>query len=135
MMTEWAQVPGARQFHFTQSSENAPRAQFAVVRLTAAWAGDGALIGGRLWEPQQLTQGCCAGLMQGGTDGHLHRLQIQVAGLLALGENAVQQRTYFARDLGMDRRGRFFSSGVNASSIGRNAQIFSLTATTSPVNF
>jgi len=39
-VTAHAQIPGARQFHFTQSGENAPRAQFAVVRLTAAWAGD-----------------------------------------------------------------------------------------------
>jgi hypothetical protein len=73
--------------------------------------------------------------MQGGTKGHLHRLQIQIAGLLALGEDTTQQRGYFARDLGVDRRGRFFSSGVNASSTGRNAQIFSLTSTTSPLSF
>jgi hypothetical protein len=88
--------------------ENTPRAQFAVVRLTAAWAGDGALAGGRLGEPQQLTEGRCAGLMQGGTEGHLHRLQIQIAGLLALGEDTAQQLGYFVRDLGMDRRGLFF---------------------------
>jgi len=36
--------------------------QFAVVCLTAAWAGDGALVGGRLGELQQLTEGRCAGL-------------------------------------------------------------------------
>jgi hypothetical protein len=113
-----AQIPGARQFHFAQSGENAPRAQFAVLRLTAAWAGDSALAGGRLGELQQLAEGRRAGLMQGGTEGHLHRLQIQVAGWLALGEDAAQQRGYFARDLGVDRRGRFFSSGVNVSSTG-----------------
>jgi hypothetical protein len=135
VVTARAQIPGARQFHFTQRGENAPRAQFAVVRLIAAWAGDGALIGGGLAEPQQLTQGRCSGLMQGGTEGHLHRLQIQVAGLLALGEDTAQQRGYFARDLGVDRRGRFFPSGVNVSSTGRNAQIFSLTSTISPLSF
>ena len=134
MVTERAQIPGARQFHFSQSGENVPRAQFAVVRLTAACTGDGALIGGRLGEPQQLTEGRCAGLMQGGTEGHLHRLQIQVAGLLALGEDTAQQRAHFARDLGVDRRGRFFSSGAIVSSTGRNAQIFSLTSTTSPLS-
>ena len=32
--------------------------------------------------------------MQGGTEGHLHRLQIQVAGPLALGEDTAQQRSY-----------------------------------------
>ncbi|MCZ2077744.1 MAG: hypothetical protein LC130_22410 [Bryobacterales bacterium] len=58
--------------------------------------------------------------MQGSTEGHFHHLQIQGAGLLALGEDAAQQRGYFARDLGVDRRGRFFSSGVNVSSTGRN---------------
>ncbi|MGB6941929.1 MAG: hypothetical protein WBE37_06020 [Bryobacteraceae bacterium] len=73
--------------------------------------------------------------MQGGTDGHLHRLQIQIAGLLALGEYTTQQRRYFAGNLGVDRRGRFFSSGVSVSSTGRNAQIFSLTSTTSPLSF
>jgi hypothetical protein len=73
--------------------------------------------------------------MQGGTEGHLHRLQIQVAGLLALGEDTVQQSGYFARDLGLDRLGRFFPSDVSVSSTGRNAQIFSLTSTTSPLTF
>ena len=105
------------------------------MRLTAAWAGNVALIGGRLGELQQLTEGCCASLRQGGTEGHLYRLQIQVAGLLALGEDTAQQRGYFARDLGVDRRGRFFSSGAHESSTGRNAQIFSLTSTTSPFSF
>ena len=92
LVTAWAQIPGARQFHFTQSGENTPRAQFTVVRLTAAWARDGALTGGRLGELQQLTESRCASLMQGGTEGHLHRLQIQLAGLLALGEDPAQQR-------------------------------------------
>ena len=101
---------------------------------TAAWAGDGALVGGRLGELQQLTE-AAAPPDAGGTEGHLHRLQIQVAGLPALGENTAQQRGYFARDLGVDRRGRFFSSGVNVSSTGRKAQIFSLTSTTWPLSF
>ena len=135
MVTARAQIPGARQFHFTQSGKNAPRAQFTVVCLTATWAGDGALLGGRLGELQQLTEGRCAGLMQGRTEGQFHRLQIQAAGLPALGEDAAQQRGYFARDLGVDCRGRFFSSDVNVSSTGRNAQIFSLTSTTSVLSF
>jgi len=56
---------------------------------------------------QQVTQGRCAGLMQGGT-------------LMALGEDAAEQRAYFARDLGVDRRGRFFTSGVSVPSTGRD---------------
>jgi hypothetical protein len=67
VVTVRPQIPGARQFHFTQSGENAPRAQFAVVRLSATWAGDGALVCGRLGELQQLTECRCAGLMQSGT--------------------------------------------------------------------
>jgi len=73
--------------------------------------------------------------MQGGTKGHLHRLQIQVAGLSTLGEDTAQKRGYFARDLGVDRLSRFFSSDVNVFSTGRKAQIFSLTSTTSPLSF
>jgi hypothetical protein len=73
--------------------------------------------------------------MQGSAEGHFHRLQIQVASMLAFGKDTAQQRGYFARDLGVDRRGRFFSSGVNVSSTGRKAQIFSLTSTTSPLSF
>jgi len=46
-----------------------------MVRWSAAGAG----------KLQQLTEGRGAGLMQGGTEGHLHRFQIQVAGMLALG--------------------------------------------------
>ena len=130
-----AKIPGACQFHFTQSGENASRAQFAVARLTTAWAGNDALIGEGLGELQQPTEGCRASLMQGGTEGHLYCLQIQVAGLLAFGKDTAHQCGYFARDLGVDGLGRFFSSGVSVSSTGRNAQIFSLTSTTSPLSF
>jgi hypothetical protein len=130
-----AQIPGTRQFHFTQNGKNASRAQLTEVGLAAARTEDVALIGGRLRELQQMTEGDCAGLMQGGTEGHLHRFQIQLTGLLALGEDATQQHGHFACDLGLDRRGRFFSSGVNVSSTGRNAQIFSLTSTTSALSF
>ena len=67
--------------------------------------------------------------MQGGAEAHLHRLQIYAAGLLPLGEDAAQQGGYFARDLRVDRFGRFFSCGVSVSSTGRARQIFSLTST------
>lgn len=129
IVTARAQIPGARQFHFAQSGENAPRAQFAVVRLTAAWTGDGALTGAGLGELQQLTEGRCAGLMQGGTEGHLHCLQVQATGLLTLGEDTAQQCGYFACDLALDRFRRFFSSAVGVASTGRARQIFSLIST------
>jgi|SRR6266542_5760750 len=67
--------------------------------------------------------------MQGGAESHFHRLQIRLAGLPALREDQRQQRGYFARDLVLDRRGRFFSSGDSVSSTGRERQIFSLSAT------
>jgi hypothetical protein len=41
-------------------------------------------------EAQQLAEGGGAGMMQGSAEGHLHRLQIRLAGLPALGENARQ---------------------------------------------
>jgi hypothetical protein len=72
--------------------------------------------------------------MQGGTEGHLYRLQIQVARLLALGEDAAQ-RLVTSRATSAWIASAFFSSGVRVSSTGRNAQIFSLTSTTSPLSF
>jgi hypothetical protein len=72
--------------------------------------------------------------MQGRTERQLHRLEIPATSLLVLGEDADQQRGYFACDLGVDCRGRFFSSGVNVSSTGRKEQIFSLTSTTSALS-
>ncbi len=67
-----------------------------------------ALLFSRLAEAQQLAEGGSAGTLQSGAKGHLHRFQIQLAGLFALGENAGQQRRSFARDLVLDRLGRFF---------------------------
>ena len=73
--------------------------------------------------------------MHGGAKRHLDRLQIRSADLFSLGEDAAQERSYFARDFRLDRRGRFFSSDVSASSTGRKAQILSLTSTISPHSF
>jgi hypothetical protein len=127
----WTQIPGARDFHLAQGGQDAPRAQFAVTCLLAAGARNGALLLGRFGEPQQLAEGGGTGLVQGGTQSHFHRFQIRPASLLALGEDACQQRGYFARDLALDRLGRFFSSGVSVSSSGRALQIFSLTSSRS----
>jgi hypothetical protein len=70
--------------------------------------------------------------MHGGAEAHLHRLQIHATRLLPLGEDAAQQGGYFARDLRVDRFGRFFSCGVSVFWTGRTAQIFSLTSMISP---
>lgn len=94
----------------------------------AAWARKVALVGGWHGKLQQLRQSRCSGPMQGGAKAHLHRLQIEAAGLLPLGEDAAQQRGYFACDLCMDRFGPFFSSVVSASFTGRTRQILSLTS-------
>ena len=88
-----------------------------------------ALFFGWLAETQQVAECGGASVMQSSAESHLHRFQIRLAGLLALGEDATQQRGYFARDLVLDRLGRFFSSGVSVSSTGRARQIFSLSAT------
>jgi hypothetical protein len=119
VMTLRTEIPGPVQFHFSQNSENAPHAQFPVVCLMTTRARDEALIRSRFGKLQQLSQGCGSGLMQGGTKRHLHCLQIHAAGLSALGKDTTQQRSYFARDLGLDRVGRFFSSVVSVSSMGR----------------
>jgi hypothetical protein len=49
-----------------------------------------ALLVGWLPETQQLAEGKGAGMMQSRAEGHLHRFQIRVAALLALGEDASQ---------------------------------------------
>ena len=41
-------------------------------------------------------------MMQSSAEGHLHRFQIRLASLLAVGEDVRQQRGYFARDLALD---------------------------------
>ena len=123
------QIPGARDFHLAESGLDAPRAPFTVTRFLAAGTWNRALVRRRLRELQQLAEGGCAGPMQHGAQSHFHRLQIRLAGLFALGEDARQQRGYFARDLVLDRLGRFFSCGVSVSSVGRTRQSFSLTST------
>ena len=78
---------------------------------------------------EQSRQGDCSRPMDTGAQRSLYRFQVDAAGLPAFGEDAAHQRRYFARDLGLDRLRRFFSSGVSVSATGRNVQIFSLTAT------
>ena len=100
----------------------------------AAWTGNFALASNRLGKLQQLSESRRAGLMHNGPESHLDCFQIQDAPLLPLGEDAAQQRGYFARDFLADRFGRFFSCGVSVSSTGRARQIFSLTSRSSRLN-
>jgi len=60
------------------------------MRLMAAWAGNTALLGVWRGKLQQLRESRRSGLMQGCAKAHLDRLQIEAAGLLPLGEDAVQ---------------------------------------------
>jgi hypothetical protein len=94
----------------------------------AAWARNATLVGGWNDKLQQLRQSRPSGLMQDGAKTPLHRLQIEAAGPLPLGEDTAQQCAYFARDLCLDCRGLFFSSAVSASFTGRTRQILSLTS-------
>jgi hypothetical protein len=55
----------------------------AGTRKAALWFGG-------LAETQQLAEGGGAGMMQRRAEGHLHRFQIRLSGLLALGEDARQ---------------------------------------------
>ena len=65
-------------------------------------------------------------MVHGGTHGHLDGLQIETARLAALLKDHAEQLIYLLRDFLADRFGRFFSSGVRVSSIGRARQIRSL---------
>jgi len=67
--------------------------------------------------------------VQGRTQGHLGRLQIETARLAALLEDDAQELVYFPRDFPVDRFRRFFSWGLSVSSTGRARQIFALTST------
>jgi hypothetical protein len=99
--------------------------------LVTAGTRKAALLFDGFAEVQQLAEGGSAGMMESSAERHLHRFQIRLAGLLAFGEDASQEGGYFARDLVLDRLGRFFSSGVSVSSTGRVRQIFSLTSSRS----
>jgi len=56
-------------------------------------------------------------------------------GLAAAGKDYLKQTVHFLGDFLLDRFGRFFSSGVKASSTGRSRQICSLTPTSSWPSF
>jgi hypothetical protein len=94
----------------------------------AAAAGAGSLLGfGRIML-QQFIQQQRSRLVEGGADRHLHRLQVQVRGVVTLAKDESQQFFYFTGDFLLDGLRRFFSCGVSDSSTGRARQIFSLTS-------
>jgi hypothetical protein len=86
----WTQIPGPPDFHRAQSGQQAARAQFAVTRLATAGTRKAALLFGWFAKVQQPGEGGGTGVMQSGAESHLHRFQICLSGLLALGEDASQ---------------------------------------------
>lgn len=53
--------------------------------------------------------------MHRGTEAHLHSLQIYTACPFPLSKDAAEQRGYFARDLSLNRCGRFFGNNLLGS--------------------
>ena len=102
------------------------------MRVTTTSARHAAPVRRRFGELQQPRERCRARLVHGGAKGRLHSLQIDASTTVTLGVDALQQCGYFARDLRLDRLGRFFPSVVSVSSTGRRAQIFSLTSMICP---
>jgi hypothetical protein len=98
---------------------------------TAARARNGALVGGRDAQAQQLGQNCCPELVHFRAHQHLDGFQVQVLGLAPAGEEHAQQSVHFARDFPLDGFDRFFSSGERVSATGRARQIFSLISSNS----
>jgi hypothetical protein len=99
--------------------------------LVAASTSHGPLLVRRSGELQEFRERRGAGLMQGRPHRQLDGFQIETTGLAAAAEDDAQELVYFARDLALDRFGRFFSCGVcSVCSMGRKRQIFRLT----PIN-
>ena len=102
------QIVRPPQLHFAYDGEDGLGAQLDLMRGVAAGAGQLPLLDG--WD-LALQQSRPCGCPQPGNavpEGRLHGLQIRTAGVVALGKNTRQQRTYFPRDLRMDRSSRFF---------------------------
>jgi hypothetical protein len=97
-----------------------------------------ALIGARFRIFQKLLQRYGSSLMQGCPQTHFHGFQIYSSVVLTLGKDSAQPAADVPRDLLMDRNNRFFSCTLQPpgpSSTGRSLQIFSLSATSSSLNF
>jgi len=126
-----AQIVGPRYFHLAYRRENRLGTQLPVASGLATAASQPALVLRRGGKLQQLGQCGGSGPMQGRTHRHFGGFQIQMACFAAALEQDAEQLVYFARDLLVDRRGRFFSSGERVSSTGRARQILSLTSSNS----
>ena len=126
--------------HHARASEHRQKwlgAKSLVLRMVPAGARQLALLQSRDLPLEQLAQAGCAGPMQGCPKSVLHRFQIHLALLAALGKDAAQQLVYFPCDFLMDCSSRFFSCSVQpprCGSTGRNEQIRSLILTKSSLS-
>ena len=133
-MATRAQVVGPFQGDGAKRRQHLLGPQFHVVCLLATDTQPSSLVHGGRAVMQHLAEGGGAGAVQGGTEGHLDGFQIEATAVAPLGKDSVQEGAYFARDLLMDCRTRFFSCAVQSAesaSTGRKRQICSLRAISS----
>jgi hypothetical protein len=102
------------------------------MRLPAATARHGAVVGVGRRELEQFGQGRRTGAVHGRAHGHLDGFQIQTACFAPAAKDHPQKLVYFARDFLADRFHRFFSCSVRASSsAGLKRQISAFVSTNS----
>jgi hypothetical protein len=70
-------------------------------------------------------------MVGGRAGGHLDRFQIETAAPAQIAEDNFEQSSYFLLRFVVDRFGRFFSWGDNASATGRTRQMLSFTCSSS----
>lgn len=125
-MTTGAAVVSAFEANRTDGSQQIARASFAIPRGLSACAGH--FDRNRPRFPEQMIERPRSRFVHGGTGGGFDGFQVQKPGTAQTGEDYAEQLVYFPGDFLADRLGRFFSSEVRLSSIGRNRQISSLTS-------
>jgi hypothetical protein len=109
LMAALAQIPWTVHTDPAHHGKYWPGAQLLVSRLVSTGARQPKLLRRRRFELQQFAQGAGPGPMEREPQGALDGLQIGVAAVSSLAENADQQLIYFPRDLLMDCSSRFFS--------------------------
>ena len=90
VITRRAPIVGALDTCTAHGGEEGTGTDALVIGQMAASAREGSMITVGWIEAQQLCDGRGAGLMHGGADGHFHGFQIQVAGFVPIGEDALK---------------------------------------------
>lgn len=104
-----AQVVGAIDLCPPHRGEDWPATHSFIMGRPPTRAGDAAMVLLRWRKAKQFRNGVRTGLVDGGTNRYLYRLQVQLAGLVAVGEDALQLVFYLAGGFFADRGCRFFS--------------------------